>query len=98
MGTADNTPPVGGAVTVSVATLLWVKVWPLHDSVARNCALVSEMAGVSVYATELAPAMSANVSAAARCHWITSVPLLPAWLALPLLLGLILAAWRREAT
>jgi len=29
---------------------------------------------------------------------VTSVPLLPAWLALPLLLGLILAAWRREAT
>ncbi len=28
---------------------------------------------------------------------VASVPLLPAWAALPLLLGLILAAWRREA-
>jgi hypothetical protein len=28
---------------------------------------------------------------------VATVPLLPAWLALPLLLGLILAAWRREA-
>ncbi len=28
---------------------------------------------------------------------VTSIPLLPAWFALPLLLGLILAAWRREA-
>ncbi len=28
---------------------------------------------------------------------VASVPLLPAWAALPLLLGLMLAAWRREA-
>jgi hypothetical protein len=34
-------------------------------------------------------------------HLVTGVsttPLLPAWLALPLLLGLVLAAWRREAS
>ncbi len=32
-------------------------------------------------------------------HLVTgldAIPLLPAWLALPLLLGLALAAWRRE--
>jgi hypothetical protein len=29
---------------------------------------------------------------------VSSVHLLPAWLALPLLLGFIVAAWRREAT
>ncbi len=28
---------------------------------------------------------------------VDSVPLLPAWAALPLLLGLVVAAWRREA-
>jgi hypothetical protein len=28
---------------------------------------------------------------------VSDVPLLPPWLALPLLLGLVLAAWRREA-
>jgi hypothetical protein len=27
---------------------------------------------------------------------LDAIPLLPAWLALPLLLGLALAAWRRE--
>ncbi len=29
---------------------------------------------------------------------VTSFPLLPAWVALPLLLGLLLLAWRREGT
>ncbi len=29
---------------------------------------------------------------------VASIPLLPPWLALPLLLGLVLAAWRREAS
>jgi hypothetical protein len=34
-------------------------------------------------------------------HLVTGIgamPLLPAWLALPLLLGLAIAAWRREGT
>ncbi len=29
---------------------------------------------------------------------VDAIPLLPAWAALPLLLGLALAAWRREGT